>query len=117
ANLIWQESGFKPHVVSPVGAQGIAQFMPDTASRYGLDNPFDPMKALKASGRFLRELLGQFGNVGLAAASYNAGPKRVQAWIDRKSRLPAETRHYVAAITGRPAESWVQPKAVATVRM
>ena len=46
ANLIWQESGFKPHVVSPVGAQGIAQFMPKVARAYGLENPFDPIHAL-----------------------------------------------------------------------
>jgi hypothetical protein len=111
ANLIWQESGFKSHVVSPAGAQGIAQFMPDTASRYGLDNPFDPIRALAASARFLRELIGQFGNVGLAAAAYNAGPKRVQSWMAKKSRLPAETRNYVQAITGRPAEQWAQAKA------
>lgn len=117
ANLIWQESGFQPHVVSPAGAQGIAQFMPDTASQYGLDNPFNPIDALAVSARFLKDLLGQFGNLGLAAAAYNAGPKRVQDWMAKKSKLPTETRNYVQTITGRPAESWAQPKAVHTERM
>jgi hypothetical protein len=106
ANLIQQESGWKPHVVSPAGAQGIAQFMPRVARAYGLHNPFDPIHALAVSGKFLRELLQQFGNLGLAAAAYNAGPGRVQAWIAKRGKLPAETRGYVLNITGQPAENW-----------
>jgi soluble lytic murein transglycosylase-like protein len=78
-NLIHQESGFKPHVVSPAGAQGIAQFMPGVAASRGLANPFDPIAALTASGKFLAHLVSQFGNFGLAAAAYNAGSKRVQS--------------------------------------
>jgi hypothetical protein len=110
ANLIWQESGFKPHVVSPVGAQGIAQFMPRVAQAYGLENPFDPIHALATSAKFLNELLTQFGNVGLAAAAYNAGPKRVSDFMTKKRTLPAETRHYVRVITGAPAEKWAGMK-------
>ena len=106
ANLIQQESGFKPHVVSPAGAQGIAQFMPRVAASYGLENPFEPLSALKASARLLTDLLDRFGNLGLAAAAYNAGPKRVQDWMARRRKLPAETRQYVHSITGRPAEQW-----------
>jgi hypothetical protein len=106
ANLIQQESGFKSHVVSPAGAQGIAQFMPRVAASYGLENPFEPLSALKASARLLTDLLGQFGNLGLAAAAYNAGPKRVQDWMAKRRKLPAETRQYVHSITGRPAEQW-----------
>lgn len=113
ANLIWQESGFKPHVVSPVGAQGIAQFMPRVAQAYGLENPFDPIHALATSAKFLNELLTQFGNVGLAAAAYNAGPKRVSDFVSKKRGLPAETRHYVRVITGAPAEKWAGMKAKA----
>jgi hypothetical protein len=109
ANLIQQESGFKPHVVSRVGAQGIAQFMPRVASSYGLTDPFEPLAALSASGKLLSELVNRFGNVGLAAAAYNAGPKRVQDWIAKRRGLPAETRHYVQSITGRAAEQWVVP--------
>ena len=105
-NLIQQESGFRPNVVSPAGAQGIAQFMPPVASSYGLANPFEPVAALKASARLLSDLVEQFGNLGLAAAAYNAGPKRVQDWMNKRRKLPAETRHYVHKITGRPAEQW-----------
>jgi hypothetical protein len=105
-NLIQQESGFRPEVISPAGAQGIAQFMPRVASSYGLANPFEPVAALKASARLLADLLDQFGNLGLAAAAYNAGPKRVQDWMNNKRKLPAETRHYVHKITGLPAEHW-----------
>lgn len=114
ANLIWQESGFKPHVVSPVGAQGIAQFMPRVAQAYGLENPFDPIHALATSAKFLNELLTQFGNLGLAAAAYNAGPKRVTDFVSKKRGLPAETRNYVRVITGTPAEQWAGRKAKAT---
>jgi hypothetical protein len=108
-NLIHQESGFKPRAVSPAGAIGIAQFMPATASSRGLRDPFEPVAALNASGKFLSELFEQFGNLGLAAAAYNAGPKRVQDWLAKRGPLPAETRHYVLKITGRPAEAWTGP--------
>jgi hypothetical protein len=104
--LIQQESGFKPGVVSRAGAQGIAQFMPGTASSRGLADPFEPIGALAASAEFLAELVSQFGNLGLAAAAYNAGPRRVQNWIGRGGKLPSETRHYVYRITGHPAEAW-----------
>lgn len=109
--LIEQESGFDPRVVSSAGAQGIAQFMPRTAALRGLADPFEPLSALAASGKFLAELVGQFGNLGLAAAAYNAGPKRVQDWIAKRARLPAETRHYVRTITGRVAEAWAATRA------
>jgi len=108
ANLIQQESGFKPHAVSPAGAQGIAQFMPRVAAANGVNNPFDPIQSLHASGKVLSQLRTQFGNLGLAAAAYNAGPKRVLDWMARRGKLPAETRQYVRIITGRTAEQWVR---------
>ena len=104
--LLFQESHFSPAVVSAAGAQGIAQFMPETASDMGLDNPFDPAQAIPASARLLRTLFDRFGNLGLAAAAYNAGPKRIQDWLARKGALPQETQGYVKTITGRPAEHW-----------
>ena len=106
--LIWQESRFRPDAVSPVGAKGIAQFMPRTAAERGLKNPFDPFQALPASAAFLRDLVEQFGNFGLAAAAYNGGPGRVSRWLDGKSGLPKETRDYVMQITGRTPEHWKQ---------
>jgi hypothetical protein len=104
--LIWKESSFNPRAVSPKGARGIAQFMPATATERGLLDPFDPVEAIPKSAQLLRDLRGQFGNLGLAAAAYNAGPRRVQDWLDGRSGLPWETQDYVRAITGRPAEDW-----------
>jgi soluble lytic murein transglycosylase-like protein len=115
-NLIWQESRFNPRAVSRAGAQGMAQFMPQTAAAAGLDNPFDPSQALPASARLLRQLHDQFGNVGLAAAAYNAGPGRILKWLSNRSKLPQETRNYVATITGRPAEHWRTASADASFR-
>jgi hypothetical protein len=104
--LIWQESRFDPRAVSRKGAQGVAQFMPKTALWRGLADPFDPIQALPQSAAFLRELRAQFGNLGLAAAAYNAGPGRVQAWLAGRASLPGETRAYVMTITGHSAEAW-----------
>jgi soluble lytic murein transglycosylase-like protein len=104
--LLFQESRFKPGVVSSAGALGIAQFMPETSASMGVQNPFDPVQAIPASARLLRELIAQFGNLGLAAAAYNAGPKRIQDWLTKKTTLPAETKGYVRTVTGRDAESW-----------
>jgi soluble lytic murein transglycosylase-like protein len=72
ARVIWQESRFQPGAVGPRTrsgdrAQGIAQFMPRTAAERGLLDPFDPVQALPKSAEFLRELRGQFGNLGLPA--------------------------------------------------
>ena len=111
AGVIWQESNFRPDAVGPVTrsgqrAQGIAQFMPGTASERRLLDPFDPVQALPKSAEFLRELLDEFGNLGLAAAAYNAGPKRVHDWIAHQGGLPRETRNYVRAITGTSVDDW-----------
>ncbi|MEM9206143.1 MAG: lytic transglycosylase domain-containing protein [Pseudomonadota bacterium] len=104
--LVWTESRFNPDAVSPKGAQGIAQFMPGTAALRGLKDPFDPEQALPASAHFLRDLRNQFGNWGLAAAGYNAGPGRVSRWLAGNSGLPFETQNFVSQITGRAAEEW-----------
>src|SRR5262245_19061075 len=113
ARLIWQESRFRPDAVGPMTrsgerARGIAQFMPRTASERGLLDPHDPVQALPKSAEFLRELLNEFGNLGLAAAAYNAGPRRVRDWLEGRGSLPAETQHYVETITGRPAAEWAK---------
>jgi hypothetical protein len=106
ARVIWQESRFNARAVSNKGAQGIAQFMPATADYRGLVDPFDPIEALKNSARYLRDLKVRFGNLGLAAAAYNAGPGRVSAWLTSHRPLPGETRNYVAIITGWTADEW-----------
>jgi len=108
ARLIWQESRFDTRSVSPKGARGIAQFMPETARSRGLADPFEPGQALRHSARWLKELREQFGNLGLAAAAYNSGPRRVQDWLHGRGKLPGETRDYVKIITGRTVEEWVK---------
>jgi hypothetical protein len=105
SNLIWQESRFAFKAVSPAGALGIAQFMPKTAAAMGLDDPFDPLQALPASARLLHQLYARYGNLGLAAAAYNAGEPIVNKWL-RGGTLPQETRNYVLTITGVPVEQW-----------
>ena len=107
--LIWRESAFKADAISPAGAQGVAQFMPGTASARGLADPFDPASAIPASAKYLGELVRKFGNLGLAAAAYNAGETAVDKWLDDKGQLPLETQDYVIAITGHDAEEWRTP--------
>lgn len=108
--LIWQESGFDSRSVSSAGALGVAQFMPVVAQELGVRDPFDPREALPASAQLLRGLHAKFGNLGLAAAAYNAGPGRVLNWLKKRSGLPKETRDYVQIITGVPAEHWINAK-------
>jgi soluble lytic murein transglycosylase-like protein len=117
ARLIWQESRFRSDEVSQAGAQGVAQFMPETAAEVGLDDPFDAMKALPASAKFLRKLRDDFGNLGLAAAAYNAGPGRIQKWLAKESELPRETRDYVRIITGTKAEDWTERAEALAIRI
>src|SRR5262245_45538452 len=94
--LIWKESRFNSQALSPKGAQGIAQFMPGTAAERGLTDPFEPMTAIAESASYLSDLAAEFGNVGLAAAAYNAGPERVRNWLSGVSTsLPWETVDYV----------------------
>jgi hypothetical protein len=104
--LIWQESHFKPDAISPKGAQGIAQFMPTTARSSGLEDPFNPLEAIAKSGELLRGLRLEFGNLGLAAAAYNAGSGRVRDWLGGRRPLPQETQAYVRFVTGRSVEEW-----------
>jgi len=111
ARVIWQESRFQSGAIGPMTrrgerAQGIAQFMPGTASERRLLDPFDPVQALPKSAEFLSELRAQFGNLGLAAAAYNAGPHRVQEWLAGSGSMPQETRNYVVAITGTTVDTW-----------
>lgn len=108
ARLIWQESRFDPQSVSSAGAIGIAQFMPQTASEIGLSDPYDPIEALPASARLLSRLHREFGNLGLAAAAYNAGSGRIRDWLSNRQPLPRETKGYVRIITGYSAEDWTE---------
>lgn len=92
-----QESGFRPCAVSPKGAQGLMQLMPDTAGEMGIQDAFDPKQNIDAGARFLKQLLDKYkGDLPLALGAYNAGP----GTVDQAGKVPdiPETRDYVAAI-------------------
>jgi hypothetical protein len=116
ARLIWKESRFDHKAVSPVGAEGIAQFMPGTAKLVGLDDPFDIEQAIPASAAHLADLKRNLGNYGLAAAAYNAGEGRVGRWLSSGGFLPLETEDYVIDITGEPADNFVSREAKLTIK-
>lgn len=113
--VVLVESGGLTTALSPKGARGLWQFMPDTARRYGLvvngsrDDRTDIEKSTRAAAHYLRDLYGQFGDWSLALAAYNAGEPAVRAAMDRsgsrefgsisaRSLLPSETRNYVPAV-------------------
>ncbi|MCF3650072.1 lytic transglycosylase domain-containing protein [Synoicihabitans lomoniglobus] len=114
-DLVWLaeiESSFNPNARSPVGARGLFQFMPGTATDMGLSlRPFDeradPRKSAQAAASYLKQLHGKFGSWPLALAAYNAGPGRVDrtlkahraaTYADIAEALPAETRMYVPKV-------------------
>lgn len=115
ASVVVVESGSRSSALSPKGALGLWQLMPDTARRYGLtvtstrDDRLDIERSTGAAARYLRDLYQQFGSWPLAFAAYNAGEKAVQRAIDRVGApdfirlsslrlLPQETRNYVPAV-------------------
>ena len=95
--VIRQESGFRPCAVSPRGAQGLMQLMPDTAERFHVSDAFDPGQNVDGGTKFLKELLAKYaGDLRLALGAYNAGPERV----DASGTVPdiQETQDYVTSI-------------------
>lgn len=99
--VIEQESHFHPRVVSPKGAQGLMQLMPDTARRFGVARPFDAAENIRGGTQYLKQLLTMFNDrVDLALASYNAGEGRVLGYGNRVPPFK-ETRDYVKRISSR----------------
>jgi len=103
--IIAVESGFNPRAVSPKGAMGLMQLMPQTASRYGVSDPFNPRENLTGGIRYIRDLLRLFGgDLRKVLAAYNAGENAVL----RYRGIPAyrETSEYVQKVLARygPAE-------------
>ena len=97
ASVVKAESGFDSTAVSPKGAQGLMQLMPEMAAKLGADDVFDPATNLGAGTKYLRQLLDQFaGDAAKALAAYNAGPQRVAQY----GGIPPyrETRAYVTRI-------------------
>lgn len=117
ARLIWKESRFDPNAVSPVGAEGIAQFMPGTAKMRGLVNSFDITQAIPASAKYLAEMKTTYGNLGLAAAAYNAGENRVSRWLSSGGFLPMETESYVFDIMGEPVDKFTDTSYAGTSQL
>lgn len=107
-----KESSFNPKAVSPKGAEGLMQFMPGTAARFGVD-PFNPRSAIEGGARYMAQLLSMFGgDYSLALAGYNAGEGRVLKSLKEGKGIPniKETRDYVATILGKYQRE-VLPKA------
>ncbi|MBL8383994.1 MAG: lytic transglycosylase domain-containing protein [Burkholderiales bacterium] len=99
--VVWAESRCNPRARSPKGAMGLMQLMPATARAYGVADAYDPAQNLRAGARYLRDLLALFnGDVALALAAYNAGPRSVVA---ARMAIPPyrETRAYVPAVLAR----------------
>ncbi|MEO0666337.1 MAG: lytic transglycosylase domain-containing protein [Pseudomonadota bacterium] len=105
ARLLWQESRFDPNALSPAGAQGIAQFMPDTAALRGLKDSYNPAEAMERSAQYLGALQRRYGNPGLAAVAYNGGERRAVGFV-QGGGLARETVAYVRIITGLRATDW-----------
>jgi hypothetical protein len=106
SRLLYQENRFRPQGTSPAGAQGIAQFMPATAARYGVDVN-DPGSSIEGAAHYLSDLSGRYGgNLGLTAAGYNWGEGNVDKWLQGKNQPPAETTGYVNTITGHSMDEW-----------
>jgi soluble lytic murein transglycosylase-like protein len=95
-----QESGFRPCVVSPKGAQGLMQLMPATQDQFQVIDPFNPIASLDAGAKLLKQLLDRYhGDLSLALSAYNSGA----GTVDRAGGIPQipETQSYVANILGR----------------
>lgn len=128
--VVLVESGGLLTALSPKGARGVWQFMPDTARRYGLtvsnerDDRVELVRSTRAAAHYLRDLYQQFGDWQLAFAAYNAGEQRVQRAVARTGlrefsaispALPLETQNYVPAVLNAIAALGGQPKGVARI--
>ncbi len=95
--VIRTESGFNPDAVSPVGAQGLMQLMPETAKDLGVDNPFDAEQNVMGGTRYLRQLMDRYeGDLDRTLAAYNWGMGNVER--RGLEQMPRETRNYLAKV-------------------
>lgn len=106
--LIQVESEKRVHRISPAGAMGPGQLMPDTAELMRVHDPFDPAPAIEGSARYLAEQLRRFDDVKLAVAAYNAGPGSVRGRVPHNG----ETEFYVAKVMKAYARTKPPPPVV-----
>lgn len=96
--------------VSPAGARGVMQFMPENLHKYGVTDPTDPVQMIDAAGRYLADTMRQYGgNVDAVIADYNGGPRQARAVLAGDAPPASETRAYLARVReamGRGA-AWV----------
>jgi hypothetical protein len=111
--VIRKESAFRPCAVSPKGAMGLMQIMPDTAGYLKLSDPFDPARNVDAGARYLKELIGRFGgDLRLALAAYNAGPAKVDGGVVPDT---PETQSYVQQILGELERKSFNPRSTSEI--
>ena len=108
AAVVYQESRFRPGVVSAAGAVGLMQLLPDTArgiatrtggAGFRDSDLYDPELNIRYGSWYLRHLLDKYGDEEVALAAYNAGQTNVDTWLESGGGIRfAETRHYVSAV-------------------
>lgn len=97
AAVAYLESRYDPAAVSPRGAMGLMQLMPDTATRLGVTRPFDPLQSALGAGTFLKRMFAKYGNWPDSLAAYNWGPGNVDR-ARPQSQWPGSVRQYVASV-------------------
>ena len=116
ARFLWTESKFDPNLTSPEGDAGIAQFSQQLAEERRLEDPLDPRQAIPEAAKYLAFLRVKFGNLGLAAAAYDAGESAVEKWLVGEEALPPQTQDYVSAITGEAIDEFRQRRRTITTK-
>ena len=106
------ESHWDPNAVSRAGAEGIAQFMPDTAAGWGID-PFNPEEALDAAAHYMHNLYEKFGDWNYALAGYNGGPNS----LSRDEPLPQWALDYINKVNGNVSGTYIVSKAITAEQM
>jgi hypothetical protein len=112
--VIKTESGGNPNAVSPKGAQGLMQLMPDTAKQLGI-NPKDPAQNIQGGATYLKQMQDKYGSEPLALAAYNMGPGAMDSWLKKGanwSDLPQETKDYVSKVSMNEGLQNAAPQAV-----
>jgi hypothetical protein len=115
AAVVEVESGGRPHRISPAGAMGLGQLMPDTARMLGVSDPFDSAANIDGAARLLASHLDRYrGNLRLAVAAYNAGPGAVRGRVPDNGETPAYVAKVLAVRSARLTLKKLAPRERAT---